>query len=45
MSVRSEARPSRRADAPVAMMIVRVVYSALDVVTVIGCAHRSTRPT
>src|SRR5438128_137637 len=45
ISVRSDGRPSRRAEAPVAMMRVFVVYSAFAVLTIMGCAHTSTRLT
>jgi hypothetical protein len=45
MSVRSDSRPRRRAEAPVAMMMVFVLCSALEVLTIIGAEHTSTNPT
>src|SRR5919107_179950 len=45
MRLRSDARPRSRADAPVAMITERVLYSASDVFTTNGLAKRSTDAT
>jgi hypothetical protein len=45
MSARSDGTPSNRADAPVAMMSVRQVYSVSDTLTLNGVRRRSTDAT